>query len=269
MYTTMEKAVQVINLLVEGVGINAASRLADVDKETVLKVLAETGKRCEKIMDDRLRGLRLDDIQCDEIWGFVRKKERHVKPTDNAAIVGDQYTFVAIDRETKLVITYAVGKRTANTTRHFMADLADRLTVRPQISTDSFGAYQHATRNAFDGNVDHGQIVKVFAKGTSEERRYSPPEVIKTIKTTITGQPRESRICTSHVERSNLNMRMFMRRLTRLCLGFSKKLENLRYAVALYFAWYNFCRIHGTLKVTPAMAAGISTEIWPLERLLA
>jgi transposase-like protein/IS1 family transposase len=265
----LDKALQVINLLVEGVGINAASRLADIDKKTVLKILALAGERCAAIMDTKLRNLPLVDIQCDEIWGFVEKKERHVRPTDNALIVGDQFTFVAIDRDTKLVISYAVGKRTAPMTRLFMDDLAERLTERPQISTDSFGAYRHAIRKSFNHEVDHGQIVKVYAKGTSEERRYSPPEVTAAIKTAITGEPRKENICTSHVERSNLTMRTFMRRLTRLCLGFSKKLENLKYAVALYFAWYNFCRVHSSLKETPAMAAGISNHVWNLGELIA
>jgi transposase-like protein/IS1 family transposase len=216
MYTSVEEATRVINLLVEGVGINAASRLSGFNKETILKILVKAGENAAKIMDSRLRQLPIPEIQCDEIWGFVRKKERHVKPTDNAALCGDFYTFVAFDRQTKLVISFSVGKRTAPTTQHFMIDVADRISGRPQVSTDSFGAYKHAVRRAFDGDVDHGQIVKVFAKGTSEERRYSPPEVIGTIRTPMTGQPAMDRICTSHVERSNLNMRTFMRRLTRL-----------------------------------------------------
>jgi len=153
--------------------------------------------------------------------------------------------------------------------RSVTADLAERLESRPQISTDSFGAYQNAIRNAFNGNVDHGQIVKVFEHGTSDERRYSPPEVAAAVRTPITGNPIDEKICTSHVERSNLSMRTFMRRMTRLCLGFSKKLENLRYAVALYFAWYNFVRVHSSLKRTPAMAAGLSDHPWSILDLLS
>jgi len=268
MYTSVDKAVQVINLLVEGVGINAASRISDLDKETILKILVSAGKSCEAIMDSKLRNLPLVDIQCDEIWTFVGKKEQRVKPTDNPVLVGDQYTFVSIDRYSKLVINYAIGKRTAPTTQHFTADLADRLTDRPQISTDAFGAYKLAIRKSFDGHVDHGQIVKIYERGTTHAHREAPPKVEKTIRTTMTGEPRKAEICTSHVERSNLSMRTFMRRLTRLCLGFSKKLENLKYAVALYFAWYNFVRIHSTLKTTPAVAAGITDRVWELSDLL-
>jgi len=263
------KAVHVINLLVEGVGIRAAARIAGINKRTVLRLLVLIGERCEKLMDSRMRNLALADIQCDEIWGFVGKKQRHLKATDNADLLGDTYTFVAIDRHTKLVITYLVGKRNAPSTQHFMADLADRLVVRPQVSTDSFGAYQFATRRAFNGDVDHGVIQKIYA-GNLEggSGRYSPPACIGAVRKTITGQPIEEHICTSHVERSNLNMRTFMRRLTRLCLGFSKKIENLRYAVALYFAWSNFVRVHATINTTPAVASGITDHVWTLEELL-
>lgn len=153
-------------------------------------------------------------------------------------------------------------------TQHFAADLADRLTERPQISTDAFGAYKLAIRKAFHGDVDHGQIVKIYEKGAHGVHREGPPKVEKTIRTAMTGEPRKDEICTSHVERSNLSMRTFMRRLTRLCLGFSKKLENLKHAVSLYFAWYNFVRIHGTLKTTPAVAAGIANRPWTLAELM-
>lgn len=264
-----DRAVAVINLLVEGVGINAASRLAEIDKKTVLKILALAGERCQKVMDEKLRNLPLVDIQCDEIWTFVGKKEARLKSTDNAEVLGDQFTFVAIDRYSKLVIAHAVGKRTAPMTQHFAADLADRLTERPQVSTDAFGAYKLAIRKSFDGDVDHGQIVKIYEKGPAHVHRPAPQKVEKTVRTTMTGEPRKDEICTSHVERSNLSMRTFMRRLTRLCLGFSKKLENLKYAVSLYFAWYNFCRIHSTLKTTPAVAAGVASHVWTLGELIA
>lgn len=263
-----EKAVQIINLLVESTGINAAARIAGVNKRTVLSVLELAGERCEKLMDEKLRNLPLVDIQCDEIYTFVQKKEKRVRANENPLIVGEQYTFVAIDRYSKLVITHLVGKRTAPTTRDFLEDLAGRLTDRPQVSTDAFGAYRLAVRKAFNGDVDHGQIVKIYEKGAHGTHRESPPAVEKTIRTAITGEPRKDEICTSHIERCNLTMRTFMRRLTRLCLGFSKKLENLKYAVALYFAWYNFVRVHGSLKTTPAMAAGITNKTWTLAELL-
>ena len=264
----VEKATQILNLLVEGVGINAASRIASVNKRTVFSVLALVGERCEKLMDEKLRNLPLVDIQCDEIRTFVGKKEARVTASDNAALVGDQYTFVSIDRDSKLVINYAVGKRTAPVTQHFTVDLADRLTDRPQISTDSFGAYKLAIRKAFDGHVDDGQVVKIYEKGVHGAHREGPPKVEKTIRTTMTGEPRKDEICTSHVERSILSMRTFMQRLARLCLGFSKKVENLKYAVALYFAWYNFVPVHSTLKTTPVVAAGITGMTWTLAELL-
>ena len=262
--------IKIVQLLTEGVGINATARITDTNKETVLRALVLAGERCEKLMDSRMRNLSATDIQCDEIWGFVGKKQRNVKSTDNQDVIGDQYTFVALDRHSKLVVSYLVGKRTAPTTQHFIADLAERLSVRPQISTDSFGAYQGAIRRAFVSDVDHGVIQKIYA-GNAEggTGRYSPPLCIGSIRKTITGQPIEERICTSHVERSNLNMRTFMRRLTRLCLGFSKKLENFRHAVALYFAWSNFVRIHHTIKTTPAMAAGLTDHVWTISELLA
>lgn len=263
----LNKAIQVINLLVEGVGINAAARLSGIDKKTVLKILVFAGARCEVLMDTKMRNLSIPEIQCDEIWTFVKCKEKHMRVTDNPVLVGDQYTFVAIDPATKMVVAFSVGKRTAPATQHFIADLSERIHPNVQINTDAWGAYQGAIRHSFGGEADHGQIVKVY-KGT-QTGRYSPPECIGAIRTAISGTPNIWKIGTSHIERSNLSMRTFMRRLTRLCLGFSKKLENLRYAVALYFAWYNFCRIHSSLRVTPAMAAGIANEIWSLERLIA
>jgi transposase-like protein len=261
-----EKAIQIVNFLVEGVGINASARLAGVNKRTVLSVLALAGERCEKLMDEKLRGLRIDDVQCDEIWGIVQKKQNHIRPTEDPTQVGDFYTYVAFGRESKLVITSLVGKRNVTSTYAFMRDLSERIEGDVQISTDSFGAYRGAIRIAFGPDVDYGQIVKFYSR--KSDGRYSPPEVTAVLKTAISGTPIESKICTSHVERNNLNMRTFMRRLTRLCLGFSKKVENLKYAVSLFFAFYNFCRVHGTLKTTPAVAAGVESKVWTIADLL-
>jgi transposase-like protein/IS1 family transposase len=266
MYISVDKAVQVINLLVEGVGINAAARIASIDKETILRLLVKAGEHCEKILDATIKNLTVAEIQADEIWTFVGKKQNHLKPTDDPSRCGDFYTFVGIDRTTKLVISFLVGKRTSPCAIEFMRDLGERITSDVQISTDSFGAYRAAVRSGFGPEIDYGQIYKIYAR--KSDGRYSPPACIGAVRTPISGAPIESKICTSHIERSNLSMRTFMRRLTRLCLGFSKKVENLKYAVALYFAWYNFCRIHSTLRVTPAMAAGIATDVWPLDRLL-
>jgi len=268
MRTSTEKFLKIMALLTEGVGINAAARLTGVHKETVLRALELAGARCAKLMDERMRGLAIPDLQLDEIWGFVLVKEKHIRPIDDPQLVGDQYCFTAIASQSKLIVSFVVGKRTAETTRRFISDLSARVVSQVQLNTDSFGAYQNAIRASFKGRADHGQMVKVFAKGTSDERRYSPPEVVTAIRTPISGEPVYERISTSYIERSNLSMRTFMRRLTRLCLGYSKKLDNLRYAIALYFAYYNFCWLHSTLKTTPAVAAGLTDHRWTLEELL-
>jgi transposase-like protein len=266
MYTSIEDAIKVLSLLCEGVGINAAMRLTGMNKETILKVLVQAGERCSKLMDERLRDLAMSDVQCDEIWTFVGKKQNHLTPKDDSARLGDFYTFCAIDRDSKLIINSLVGKRTAPSAYDFMADLANRITGDVQLSTDSFGAYRGAVRRAFGPEIPYGQIYKIYAR--KSDGRYSPPACIGAVRTPVSGSPIESKICTSHIERSNLSMRTFMRRLTRLCLGFSKKVENLKAAVALYFAHYNFCRIHKTVKMTPAMAAGVTDRVWTIEELL-
>lgn len=268
MRTSTHTFLKIMALLTEGVGVNACARLCGVHKETVLRALELAGQRCQRLLDERMRELSIPDLQLDEIWGFVLLKEKHIRPFDNPSVVGDQYTFVAIDSKTKLVVSFKVGKRTAETTRAFISDLSARVVSEVQLNTDSFGAYQNAIRHSFGERADHGQMVKVFAKGTSDERRYSPPEVVTAIRTPISGEPVYERISTSYIERSNLSMRTFLRRLTRLCLGFSKKLENMRYAIALYFAYYDFCWVHSTLKTTPAVAAGLTDHRWTLEELL-
>jgi transposase-like protein/IS1 family transposase len=268
MYTSIDDAVRVLSLLSEGVGINAACRLTGMSKETVLKVLVQAGEKAAKIMDARLRGLKIEDVQCDEIWTFVGKKEKKIKSDENREVLGDQYTFVGMDRSTKLVFSHFVGKRNITSTAIFTRDLAERLDIDTDltISTDSFGAYRAAIRRSFGPEVNYGQVIKIFA--SHEAGRYAPPVVTGIIKKAISGTPIESKLCTSHVERGNLSMRTFIRRMTRLCVGFSRKLENLRAAVALYFAHYNFCRVHGTLKTTPAIAAGVTDRVWTIEELL-
>lgn len=266
MRITVEQATQVVSLLVEGVGINAAARLTGLNKRTVLSILALAGERCAKVMDEKMRDLSVSDVQCDEIWTFVGKKQNHLGPKDDADRLGDFYTFAAIDRTSKLIISSLVGKRNVTCTFDFISDLANRITGDVQLSTDSFGAYRGAIRRAFGPEINYGQIYKIYAR--KSDGRYSPPACIGAVRTAISGAPIESKICTSHIERSNLSMRTFMRRLTRLCLGFSKKLENLKAAVALYFAWYNFGRVHGSLRVTPAMEAGVTDHIWTVSELL-
>lgn len=219
-------------------------------------------------MDAKIRNIQTRQVQADEIWSFVYCKEREVTEEMNREIVGDQWTYVAIDRDTKLVISFYVGKRTFGNTQTFTDDLSNRLDSRVQLSTDGYLGYKDTVDASFGGAIDYGQVVKIYETRDGQRGRFGVPECIAAIPTTILGNPDQAKICTSHVERSNLSMRTFMRRLTRLCLGFSKKLENLKHAVALYFAWYNFVRVHGTLKVTPAMEAGLTDHVWSLSEML-
>lgn len=264
----IEKALQALNLMVVGCGIRSISRITGLHIETVLALLKKAGERAARLLDSQIHDVSVNQIQVDEIWGFVRCKQKHVKD-DNDRTIGDQYTFVAFDRESKLVLSYVVGKRTAGNTQKLMDDLVLRLTNRPQITSDGFKPYVDAIEWAFGANVDFAQLVKMYAGDEAGRERYSPSECIGAVPTVITGKPDPKMICTSHVERNNLTMRIFLRRLTRLTLGFSKKLENLKHAVALHFAYYNFCWIHGSLKVTPAMEAGTTDHVWTLGELIA
>ena len=223
-------------------------------------------------MGRKVRNVKVSDVQCDEIWGFVQKKEAHKRPAEaHDKTIGDAYTFVAIERDSKLVLNFALGRRDTATTQIFIEGLRDAVdpNCEFQISTDGFGPYVPAIDDTLGGRVDFGQIIKNYAEPHEGHQRYSPADVASISKKVIIGRPDQSRICTSHVERSNLTMRMQMRRLTRLTNAFSKKWENLWAAVCLYFTWYNFVRIHQTLRITPAMAAGITDTVWGLENLIS
>jgi IS1 family transposase len=219
-------------------------------------------------MDETMRGLSCERVQVDELWGFIGKKQRHVRPEDDQTRCGDVWTFVALDADTKIVPTYLIGKRTKESATVFMRDLASRLDNRVQLSSDGLSAYVDAVEEAFGADVDYGQIVKHYEAEPVGPGRYSPPKVTKTVKTVIMGQPDRTHISTSYIERQNLTMRMSMRRLTRLTNAFSKKLENFEAAVSLYFAYYNFVRIHTTLRVTPAMEAGLTNRLWSVGDLI-
>ena len=271
MYTlSPEKKLAVIAALLEGNSIRSTSRMTDVDRNTIMSLLVRVGDRCTELMDSRMRNLRCTQIQCDEIWTFVQKKNRRVKAGDSPE-VGDQWVFVALDPDTKLVPAYTVGKRSEETTWYFMQDLSERLACRVQLTTDGFHFYRRHVEDAFGCEVDFAQIIKLYGEygQRTAEAKYSPSPIVETIVKVRCGDPDEQRISTSHVERQNLTMRMQMRRFTRLTNAFSKKLTNLKAACALHFAHYNFCRVHQTLRVTPAMAAGIATEVWPLSALLS
>lgn len=266
----MEKQITVIGALAEGNSIRSIERMTGIHRDTVMRLGIKIGEGCDAILDKTMRGLKCKKIQVDEIWGFIQKKQRHVKKGENAEF-GDVWTFVAIDADSKLVPTYLIGKRTSETANEFVTDLSSRLENRIQLSSDGLRAYTEAVEQGFGGDVDYGQIVKTFSTTTGNaapEAKYSPGDVTSIEKTVMVGNPDEDLISTSYIERQNLTMRMHIRRLTRLTNGFSKKLDNFKAAVGLHFAYYNFVKIHGTLRCTPAMKAGVTNEIWSIAELV-
>jgi IS1 family transposase len=267
-----KKRAQILACLVEGNSIRATVRMTGAAKNTVVKLLADVGAACAKYQDETLRNLPCKRVQCDEIWSFVYAKAKNV-PTAKAAPegAGDAWTWTALDADTKLIACWMIGGRDAGYAMDFMTDLAGRLANRVQLTTDGHSAYLEAVESAFGNRIDYAQLVKIYgpANTGSPERKYSPENFCGTKVKTVSGDPNPRAISTSFVERQNLTMRMSMRRFTRLTNGFSKKLENLGHAVALHFAYYNFARIHQTLRVTPAMEAGISDHVWSLEEIAA
>jgi IS1 family transposase len=228
------------------------------------------GEKCEAIMGRIIRNVPATDVQCDELWGFIQKKEAHKRPEEaNDNTVGDAYTFVAVERKTKIVLNFALGRRDKATTEIFIEGLrAATSAQRFQVTTDGFAPYINAISDTLSDRVDFAQLVKIYAAPREGEQRYSPGEVVEAVPVPRLGNPDPERICTSHIERQNLTMRMQIRRLTRLTNGFSKKWENHWAALCLHFAWYNFVRIHKTLRVTPAMEAGLTDHIWSIRELL-
>ncbi len=269
-----EKQLAVVSALVEGMSVRSTERLTGVHRDTIIRFMLRLGAGCQRLMDRQLRNLNCRHVECDEIWAYVYKKQRAVRSTDDLSTVGDFYTFVALDRETKLIPAFRVGKRNTDTTLAFMDDLRSRLAGRVQLSTDAFTPYIYAVDAAFARKqIDYGQIVKYYegdatAAPEGTARRYSPPRVVRTEVTPMWGNPDPAMICTSHVERSNLSMRMGMRRMTRLTNAFSKRVESLEAAVRVYVAHYNYVRIHKTLRVTPAMAANVTPNLWTMSDLL-
>ena len=265
---SLARRTQIINCLVEGNSIRSTERMTNTHRDTVMRLAVEVGQGCERIMDEKMRGLTSKRIQVDEIWSYVGKHQRFLKPTDDRSQIGDMWTFVALDPDTKLVPAYHIGKRTKQHATMFMTDLAERLTNRVQISSDALKSYIDAVEAAFGTDVDYGQAVKFYEAEPIGPGRYSPPKVVRAERHVVAGKPDQKHISTSLVERQNLTMRMGMRRFTRLTNAFSKKAENHRAAVGLHFAHYNFVRQHKTLRVTPAMAAGVSDRLWTLEELV-
>lgn len=268
---TTEKRAQIMGCLVEGMSIRATVRLTGAAKNTVTKFVVEIGNACREYQDKVFRNLPCKNIQCDEIWSFCYAKEKNV-PQDHKGDFGygDIYTWTAIDADTKLVPSFLVGRRDAQYAHLFMLDLESRLKNRVQLTTDGHKAYLNAVEEAFGGDIDYAMLVKTYGspQSTTDQRRYSSAECTGIEKLPICGKPDKKNVSTSYVERQNLTMRMSMRRFTRLTNGFSKKVENLEAAVSLYFMYYNFCRIHQTLRVTPAMEAGIADHVWALEEII-
>jgi IS1 family transposase len=265
----MGKRSQVVSALVEGVSINAICRMTGVSKGAVLKLLADIGEACAEYHDKNVRRVRVRRLQADEIWQFIGAKKKNVTPEQEANGWGDAWTWVGIDGDTKLIVSYFVGMRDKAAAMDFIQDCADRISGRPQITTDALRAYPDAIEAAFGSEVDYAQLHKIYGAATPDESRYSPATCIGADMKVVSGDPDPKHVSTSYVERQNLTMRMHMRRFTRLTNGFSKKFDNHVYAVALHFMHYNFCRIHQTLRITPAMAAGLTDHVWSLEELCA
>ena len=268
----IEKRVQIVNMMVEGMSMRAISRVADVSINTVTKMLEDVGSACLEYQDMAMRNLTLTSVQVDEIWAFIGAKEKNVPADADPTLgLGDCYTYTAIDRATKLMPCWMLGYRSSECAEQFMQDLAGRLACRVQLTTDGMTGYPDAVEKAFGADVDYAVLNKSYEGGLPQveaKRRYSPAVCIGATKKVICGSPELKDVSTSHVERANLTMRMGMRRFTRLTNGFSKKIENHMHAVSLHFMHYNFGRIHKTLRVTPAMEAGLATHVWSIEEIV-
>ena len=264
-----EKQITVIGSLAEGSSIRSIERITGIHRDTIMRLGVHVGNACQEMLDKKMRGLNCRSIEVDEIWGFIGKKKAHASTIDRRSGLGDVWTFVSIDPETKLMPSFLVGKRDRYHAIQFMEDLAGRLNNRIQLSTDALRAYADAVEIAFGADIDYGQIVKEYASPAREDqRKYSPAMLVAVYKSVVNGVPNPSKVCTSYIERANLTMRLHCKRLARLTLAFSKKFENFRAAVALHFAYYNFVKTHGSLRCTPAMAAGIESTHLTVENLI-
>ena len=262
------KQIAVISALAEGSSIRSIERMTGVHRDTIMRLGVKVGQGCTALMDEKMRNLRCTRLEMDEIWGFIGKKEKHVK-IDDPPEVGSVWTFCAIDADTKLVPAFRCGDRDAATANAFLKDVAGRMRNRVQISTDGLAAYENAIDAAFGADADYGQIIKTYGSITTDDnRRYSAPEFVSSEKKIVAGRPDYDLISTSYIERLNATTRLHMRRLTRLTLAFSKKRENFEAAVALHFAYSNFVKRHNTLRCTPAMAAGVEPTFWSVGDLV-
>ena len=258
---------QIIAALIEGNSINATCRMLGVGKHTVLRLLEDAGCACAAYHDANVRNLRVTRAQCDEVWSFIYAKQKNVTAEQMAEGAGDCWTWTAIDADSKLIISYMLGDRGAATAHAFMQDIASRISNRIQLTTDGHRVYADAVEDAFGSEIDYAMLVKIYGASNDGESRYSPATCIGCRTGVLSGTPDPKHISTSYIERQNLSMRMGMRRFTRLTNGFSKKFENHAHQVALYFFHYNFCRVHSSLRVTPAMEAGLTDHVWTLAEL--
>jgi IS1 family transposase len=267
----IEKRVQILSMLCEGSSMRAISRVADVSINTVVKILVDAGKACAEYHDRAVRNVSAKRVQADEIWSFCYAKDKNVSHAKAAPVgAGSVWTWTGIDAETKLIISCMVGGRDAAYAQEFMEDLKSRLSTRVQLSTDGHKPYLVAVESAFGDDIDYAQLVKVYgAPSDNPETRYSPAPFLRAKKTVVTGNPDETLVSTSHVERSNLSFRMHMRRFTRLTNGHSKKLENHCHMIALYTVWYNFVRVNSAIRCSPAMAAGLTQTLWNMKDVVA
>lgn len=265
----MSEQAQVVKCLCEGMSIRATVRITGAAKNTVVNLLAEMGTACADLHDRTVRRVKAKRLQCDEIWSFIGAKQKNASDDQKAAGWGDAWTWVAIDADSKLCVSYLVGARDTETATDFAYDLRQRVLGKPQITTDSLKSYLTAIEIAFGADVDYAQMHKIYGASDEPETRYSPARCIGCDMKTVIGEPDYRHVSTSFVERQNLTMRMSMRRFTRLTNGFSKKVENHVSAISLYFAFYNFCRVHQTLRITPAMQAGLTDHVWSVEELAA
>jgi IS1 family transposase len=266
---SVEKRVQILSMLVEGSSMRSTSRVTGASINTVSKLLIEAGKACLEFHDENVRGLKSERIQCDEIWSFCYAKQKNADKADMPEFAGDIWTWTSLDADSKLICNWFVGGRDAEYANFFMQDLAERLDNRVQLTTDGHKAYLQAVDGAFGNDIDYAQLVKLYGQSPNgKTTRYSPAECTGIKKNERTGSPDQKHVSTSYVERQNLNMRMGMRRFTRLTNAFSKKYENHCHALALYFVYYNFIRKHTTLKTTPAVAAGLVDEVYTMELIV-
>ncbi|PYS46323.1 MAG: IS1 family transposase [Acidobacteria bacterium] len=273
MRVPLEKALMVLQLLIEGCSIRSAERITGVGKTAILSLLVKVGEKCERLFEKHIRNVKVDHIQADEIWAFVQMKEktRKRRGKDEEGL-GDSYTWICMEESSKLIIAWHLGKRTGKDAEIFLEKIykaVEGTSNRFQMSTDGYGAYPDAVGYSLGTRVDYAQIIKQYAAPEADDHRYSPSVCIGTKTVPVIGQPDMDKVCTSHIERQNLTIRMAMRRFTRLTNGFSKKWANLHAALSLQCAYYNVCRIHKTIRCTPAMEAGITKRVWELKDLLA